>query len=589
MRLGDPARLSRSSTGMISSKAMVTFLAPPRDIQPIRDRLVEQLYRLIIPLGTLGILLAMWRNHASGIPFRMTTAVLGLNILMLLGVHLARRRVPTGIRSLLLLAVLSVATFLGVWNIGVAAPSVVLIPCVVVLAWLLLGNVGAAIAFGGLAIGLCASAVVHLSGEPSPTPLLAVEINRRPLFWLQLGMLIGIATLLVIVTIHSLLLQLVDRELQVSVERDRLKSVIEGIEDCVFVLSENGGVIQQVNRRSLDMLGRQRADLEGRTTSEEGLFPPEWHSLLELRPPEGATAPLSQIVSLVRADGSNFLADTHVRRLDSTHDPKILITIRDVEERERHRLEIERMNGELERRVSLRTAVLERSRRDLQSFASTISHDLRAPLRVIDGYSLALQEDHGASLPAEGIAMIERIRAGCTRMSRLIEALLDLARIDRQPVRRVAVDMGRIVQEIRDDLDSVVGPTRIVWHVDPLLPCSSDPDLVRLVWANLLGNAVKFSAHRDRPEISVRTIQRDDGHWYEVRDNGSGFDMARAHNLFGMFRRLHDGNVEGLGIGLATVKRIVDHLDGAIEFHGVPDAGATFLFRPYPPPGWSGP
>lgn len=166
---------------------MLTFLAPPRDLHPIRDRLVEILYRLIIPLGTLAVLLGLWRNHASGIPFRAQAISLGSSLGILLCVHLARKWIPTRTRSILLLAVLGVATLQGVWSIGVAAPSVVLIPCIVVLSWLLLGNKAASIAFAGLAFGLCASAVVHISEDGPRTILHLVEINKRPLFWLQVG------------------------------------------------------------------------------------------------------------------------------------------------------------------------------------------------------------------------------------------------------------------------------------------------------------------------------------------------------------------------------------------------------------------
>jgi signal transduction histidine kinase len=244
------------------------------------------------------------------------------------------------------------------------------------------------------------------------------------------------------------------------------------------------------------------------------------------------------------------------------------------------------LNEELERRVVLRTADIQRERESIETFSYTVSHDLRAPLRAIDGFARALQEDFGGTLPEEARVLTGRIVAATERMGRLIRALLGLSRLGRQEIDSQEVDVEGVVRETIEEL-TAAGTGRdgrseehgAIWQIGHLPRIHSDPDMVRRVFANLLGNAWKFTRGESAPRIRVEGVQRADGTWYEISDNGIGFDMARADLMFKAFQRLHGDSIDGIGIGLATVKRILDRLGGDIEAHGTVGGGATFRFR----------
>jgi len=244
------------------------------------------------------------------------------------------------------------------------------------------------------------------------------------------------------------------------------------------------------------------------------------------------------------------------------------------------------LNEELERRVLLRTADIQRERESIETFSYTVSHDLRAPLRAIDGFARVLQEDFGDALPQEAHVLTGRIVAATERMGGLIQALLGLSRLGRQDIDVHEVDVEGVVRETIEEL-TAVGNGRVgeredhgaVWQIGHLPRVHSDPDMVRRVFANLLGNAWKFTRRESAPRIRVEGVQRPDGIWYEISDNGVGFDMTHADRMFKAFQRLHGDSIDGIGIGLATVKRILDRLGGDIEAHGSIGEGATFRFR----------
>ena len=244
------------------------------------------------------------------------------------------------------------------------------------------------------------------------------------------------------------------------------------------------------------------------------------------------------------------------------------------------------LNEELERRVVLRTADILRERESIETFSYTVSHDLRAPLRAIDGFARILQEDFGGTLPQEAHVLTGRIVAATERMGGLIQALLGLSRLGRQDIEVHEVDVEEVVRETIEELTAVGnerdGPGEdpgAVWQIGHLPRVHSDPQMVRRVFANLLGNAWKFTRRESAPRIRVKSVQRADGIWYEISDNGIGFDMAQADRMFKAFQRLHGDSIEGVGIGLATVKRILDRLGGGIEAEGTVGGGAVFRFR----------
>jgi len=218
-------------------------------------------------------------------------------------------------------------------------------------------------------------------------------------------------------------------------------------------------------------------------------------------------------------------------------------------------------------------AELENANAELEAFTYTVSHDLRAPVRAIDGYAALIDEDYGHQLPDDGRRLLTRLRGAGSRMGQLIDTLLDFSRRTKQALKPQRVDMKAMVRAVIAETIPEGDTTEVVIH---RLPAHhADPDLIRLVWLNLLSNAFKYSRAAAAPRIEVGFA---DGHYF-VQDNGIGFNMAYAEKLFGVFSRLHSAeDFEGVGIGLATVRRIVKRHGGVVYAHGEPGKGARFAF-----------
>jgi signal transduction histidine kinase/ligand-binding sensor domain-containing protein len=241
---------------------------------------------------------------------------------------------------------------------------------------------------------------------------------------------------------------------------------------------------------------------------------------------------------------------------------------------------------ELEERVRQRTAELELANRELEAFSYSVSHDLRAPLRGVDGFSQALQEDYAGKLDAEGQDYLRRIRAGAQHMGRLIEALLGLSRVTRGTLQLAPVNLSHLAVEIAAELARREPTAKVEVIVAPDLVAAGDSPLLRVALENLLGNAWKFTSRRTDARIEFGVTEQDGLRVYFVRDNGAGFDMTHAQKLFGAFQRFHTAEeFPGTGIGLATVQRIIHRHGGRIWAESQPGHGATFYFTlPEPPP-----
>ena len=240
-------------------------------------------------------------------------------------------------------------------------------------------------------------------------------------------------------------------------------------------------------------------------------------------------------------------------------------------------LSLDSMNVELERRVAARTEELPRALRELEAVSDSVSHDLRAPLRALNGYAHLLRESQGDKLDAEQRGMFERIARNAEKMGELIDDILEYSRTGREPLKRAAVDLDVLARDVVREQAEHHPAARI--DIAPLPPVVGDPIMLRQVFANLVANALKFSARRAQPVVEIgASVDNGMAHCF-IRDNGAGFDMAHAGKLFQLFQRVHhEREFPGTGVGLAIVKRIIERHGGRVWAEAAPDAGATFHF-----------
>jgi hypothetical protein len=249
-------------------------------------------------------------------------------------------------------------------------------------------------------------------------------------------------------------------------------------------------------------------------------------------------------------------------------------------------LRLRRENAALLERLSLRTVELETANRELEvanreleAFSDSVSHDLRAPLRTIDGLLRVVQEDFGAGIPPEAGRHLDTISGQASRMSELIEDLLRLSRLRREPLQKQPVDMLGLVQQVAGELRAGEATREVDIRIGELPPAQADLSLLRQVWVNLVANALKFTRRREHAVIEIAGEARAEHKLYSIRDNGAGFDPRRAERLFGIFQRLHAAkDFEGTGVGLSIARRIVERHGGSIWAEGEPDRGAAFHF-----------
>jgi len=256
-------------------------------------------------------------------------------------------------------------------------------------------------------------------------------------------------------------------------------------------------------------------------------------------------------------------------------------TVRNITERQQAKKLLEQLNGELEARVHQRTVLLETANAELDAFSYSVSHDLRAPLRGIDGFSLALLEEFGEGLPGQAKHYLQRVRAGTQRMGQLIDDLLQLSRVSRSVLNARRLDLSALALSLLEEIRQTDPSRGLEIRVEEGLVARGDRGLIRSVLENVLGNAWKYTAKVPQARIEVfRTLLPDGRAAFCVRDNGAGFDMAYAGKLFVPFQRLHSSHdYEGTGIGLAIVQRIIQRHGGEIWAEAEVGKGATFTFR----------
>lgn len=282
------------------------------------------------------------------------------------------------------------------------------------------------------------------------------------------------------------------------------------------------------------------------------------------------------VLSLVNTEGSDRWLQIDV---STTPDGRMRGVVQDVTARERARLALLRTNEALEERVAERTAELRQHVAELEAFSHTAAHDLRSPVRAVAGLGEILMEMHGEALGADGRQLLERMRQAALRMGELIDALLSLSKLSRAPLHPQAVDLAAMAREIAEGLQQAEPDRPVLFESPPALPATADPVLIRSVLDNLLRNAWKFSRGRERARIAFGLAQHEGRPVYEVRDNGCGFDMKHASQLFNPFFRLHSEQAYGgTGLGLSIAQRIVARHGGRIWAEGWPGEGAAIRF-----------
>jgi PAS domain S-box-containing protein len=277
-----------------------------------------------------------------------------------------------------------------------------------------------------------------------------------------------------------------------------------------------------------------------------------------------------------RKDGSVFAVDTIATAMP---DGNLLAVIRDITERKTAEEKIYQLNIELERRVIERTAQLEAANKELEAFSYSVSHDLRAPLRAVNGFAGIVLEEFSPLLPEKGRDYLGRIRNSGQRMGVLIDDLLEFSRLSRLLINRRSINTVKVVQNVLDELKPLWAGRQVEIKVGELPVCHGDPALLKQVWVNLISNAVKYTLGREPAIIAIGCTREKGEDVFFVCDNGAGFDMQYADKLFGVFQRLHRSDeFEGTGVGLAIVQRIVHRHGGRVWAHAELNHGATFHF-----------
>jgi PAS domain S-box-containing protein len=360
---------------------------------------------------------------------------------------------------------------------------------------------------------------------------------------------------------------------------ERYRSLVELSPDALFVQDDEKMVF--INSAGVKLFGASGpGDLVGRPVRDR-IHPNDWscfqQHLQRMHSEARAVSFLEH--KMVRLDGSTVDVEVAAAPLVFAGRSAAQVIAHDISGRKEAEAEIRSLNVDLERRVTERTAELEAANKELEAFSYSVSHDLRAPLRHIEGFIEILQGTKARSLDEESRSYLETIATSAKQMGRLIDDLLTFSRTARAELRKTKIGLGELIQAAIRDLRREVENRQVEWVIAELPEVQADPALLRQVMANLIGNALKYTRKCDQARIEIGAQSQPMEEIIFVRDNGVGFDMRYVHKLFGVFQRLHRAaDFEGTGVGLANVRRIIHRHGGRTWAEGELNRGATFYF-----------
>jgi PAS domain S-box-containing protein len=368
----------------------------------------------------------------------------------------------------------------------------------------------------------------------------------------------------------------VEEALRESEEKYRL--LVENAREAIYVVQQ--GVIQFANRMALELSGQREAEVIGRSILDFAL--PEDRAEVEAhhhRLLRGEITESQREYRLRGPGGTMLWLSVNAVRIHWKGQPATLNFASDITARRRAEEELRQLNQTLEQRVKDRTAQLEVANKELEGFSYSVSHDLRAPLRAIDGFARILGEDYTARLDDEGRRLLGIICGEAKRMGQLIDDLLAFSRMTRQQVELAQIDMTALAQAVFDEHAALAPGRQVQFKVQPLPPAQGDRAMLRQVLANLFSNAIKYTRPRAVAEIEIGGRTEGGENLYYVKDNGVGFDMRYAGKLFGVFQRLHTvDEFEGTGVGLALVQGVIHRHGGRVWAEAKLNEGSTFYF-----------
>jgi hypothetical protein len=390
------------------------------------------------------------------------------------------------------------------------------------------------------------------------------------------GQTIGVASLVRDITEHK------KAEQALRESEERLRQIASSLREVIWLRDAQTRQVLYVNPAFEELTGRTcESFYENQDIVIDAIHPDDRDGVINALNQRSEGVPYDKEHRIIRLDSS-------VRWVSSRSFPvrneagelyRWASIMEDITEHKRAEEEIRRLNEELEQRVVERTAQLEASNKELEAFSYSVSHDLRAPLRAIDGFSRILIEDHASQLPDEMARLLRIVRNNTQQMGRLIDDLLSFSRLSRQPINNRTVNTADLVRQVLETLQNDLEGRDVEIEIGELPDCLGDLFLLKQVWLNLIDNAIKYTGRQKHAKIKIGCLEMEGESVYYVRDNGVGFDMQYADKLFGVFQRLHRSDeFEGTGVGLAIVQRIIHRHGGRVWTEAELNVGATFYF-----------